>query len=182
MRELSIRGVDGPGLHILDVLPESYEGAGGGAGAVAVEQRRKRVEAMVSKPPKLFVSRPRKEIEDGESGVTWSIVKEGTKITWKRVRRACCCRCGERRRGVGADEGDDDDYGDLESVMTEDTIGWCDYCTLAPALQEMTRGGVQRSASDPHMVVVTTHGEGDEGMMGADEKMHVLHRAWSIGY
>jgi hypothetical protein len=32
MRELALRGIDGPGMHILDVLPNSFPKAEGVAG------------------------------------------------------------------------------------------------------------------------------------------------------
>ena len=33
LRELAVRGVDGPGMHILDVLPRAFPNAPGGSAA-----------------------------------------------------------------------------------------------------------------------------------------------------
>lgn len=49
MRELAIRGIDGPGMHVLDVLPESFIGA-----EEAVEERREMVIEYMKRPLTFF--------------------------------------------------------------------------------------------------------------------------------
>lgn len=58
LRELALRGVDGPGMHIFDVLPDSYKHLPGFADAIS--KRRKDVADMVANPPIMFMSRERK--------------------------------------------------------------------------------------------------------------------------
>ncbi|KAL4419980.1 hypothetical protein ABPG75_007078 [Micractinium tetrahymenae] len=60
-RELAVRGIDGPGMHILDVLPNSFPNAPGIEEAKA--HRRKLVEGMLAQPPKMFRARGVKRTE-----------------------------------------------------------------------------------------------------------------------
>ena len=55
LRELAVRGVDGPGLHVLDVCPDSYAGAPGIE--TALQQRKSAVDDMLAHPPRMFRSR-----------------------------------------------------------------------------------------------------------------------------
>ena len=59
LRELAIRGVDGPGLHVLDVAPEAYRHVPGIDDAV--KQRRLLVERMEALPPWFFRTKPGSE-------------------------------------------------------------------------------------------------------------------------
>jgi Cys-rich protein (TIGR01571 family) len=52
MRELAIRGIDGPGMHVLDLLPESFVGAAGAE--EAVEERRDMVIQYMKRPLTFF--------------------------------------------------------------------------------------------------------------------------------
>lgn len=55
LREMALRGVDGPGMHILDVVPESFQHVDGAE--KVFRKRKKRVDEMLAHPPKLFISR-----------------------------------------------------------------------------------------------------------------------------
>jgi Cys-rich protein (TIGR01571 family) len=63
LRELAIRGVDGPGMHVLDVVPETYQHVQGIE--EALEQRRRLVERMVSRRPVFFSTRDPAESNRG---------------------------------------------------------------------------------------------------------------------
>lgn len=52
LREIAVRGVDGPGMCILDVVPESFEGAKGGPAAIAA--RKELVATFYEHPPQFF--------------------------------------------------------------------------------------------------------------------------------
>ena len=59
LRELAIRGVDGPGMHVLDVAPEAFGHVPGIK--KAVNQRRLLVERMTALSPRFFRTRPANE-------------------------------------------------------------------------------------------------------------------------
>lgn len=70
LREIAARGVDGPGLHILDVLPDSFARAP--RGPEAAEARRTLRDHVLAHPPPVY--RPaelRKAIEAGDLGFDW---------------------------------------------------------------------------------------------------------------
>jgi hypothetical protein len=52
MRELVIRGVDGPGMHTMDVAPDSYHTAKGHEKVAA--ERKLLVEEMLNHPPRYY--------------------------------------------------------------------------------------------------------------------------------
>lgn len=59
LRELAIRGVDGPGMHVLDVAPEAFGHVPGIE--EAVKRRRLLVERMTALPPRFFRAKPADE-------------------------------------------------------------------------------------------------------------------------
>ena len=110
MRELAVRGVDGPGLHILDVLPDAYADAINGKAAAA--ERKKVVDRMLTHSPVMFKSRPK--------GDTNGVV-DGTAFALNRAANAL----------VGWE---------IDGTATSSAaFGWFNY-TDAPGLQEMSRG------------------------------------------
>jgi len=200
MRELTIRGVDGPGLNILDVLPGSYAAAPGGLEAIAI--RKAAVDKMLSKPPSMFISRPKNNnkttstqgktgriVDDnfGKSGVerfdqeeeseapnvTFEDLKQGTAITFHRMKGAL----------LGRKESDDVD---TESAASNDgSFGWTSYCTVIPCVQEMSRE-LPRTQSLPNLESIVLGVEGTEGggagQLNDWERRDTLERAWSVVY
>jgi hypothetical protein len=61
MRELAVRGVDGPGLHVLDVVPEAYAHLGDEGIATAVANRRRIVEVYAGRAPSFFQANEQRE-------------------------------------------------------------------------------------------------------------------------
>lgn len=61
MRELAIRGIDGPTLHVLDVVPDAYAHVPGIEGVLAARQAQ--LEVMMSQPPPMFRSRVAKQAQ-----------------------------------------------------------------------------------------------------------------------
>lgn len=131
LRELAVRGVDGPGMHILDVLPESFNGVEGIEEVKA--ERRKLLEGMLARPPKMFRARGRPHLQ----------------------------RCHARYELFAADQAanlattQDDDLPVFLTVDVDETeasfsptpsdtssaaLGWCRYCPPEP--QEMMRQAV----------------------------------------
>ena len=181
MRELSIRGVDGPGMHILDVLPDSYAAAPGGKEAIA--KRQAAVARMMGKPPAMFVSRPNRRFKEGEEtataavGVNFQDVKEGTAAALQRATGTLRkLRSDEKKGGKGDASGSDDD-GDGA------LFGWCSHCVTVPVVQEMSRGddhdGNVRSLRTQSLPDMSSSGcQLDDG----ERRVAVLGRSWSIVY
>ncbi|KAL4420128.1 hypothetical protein ABPG77_000299 [Micractinium sp. CCAP 211/92] len=128
LRELAVRGIDGPGMHILDVLPDSFPRAPGIEQAVA--ERRKVVEYMLQRPPKMFRSRG----HQGEPRLRGKVADAAVKLA---------------EAAKLPDEGEDLPLPEqaLEGSVTESTsegatdvegAGWLRYSP--PTQQEMRRG------------------------------------------
>ena len=128
LRELAIRGVDGPGLHILDVCPVSYGHAPGIE--AALQQRRLRVDDMLAHPPHMFKSR----------------------VQYESARSALMARLdqGFHSSAIHA-------YGTVKQTLFSlsshapdkslrccSDLGWCVPCHQAPSVMTM-----KRTMSDP---------------------------------
>jgi hypothetical protein len=59
LRDAGCRGIDGPGMHILDCAPEAYAKLPGGPEAIAARQAL--VAKMLERPPKIMSARMKKE-------------------------------------------------------------------------------------------------------------------------
>lgn len=80
LRELAVRGVDGPGMHMFDLVPDSYKHIEGAQ--AAIDARRVLVEHMVSKPPKILTAREKKVKEaKKEVDVTTIAPSEGSEAS-----------------------------------------------------------------------------------------------------
>jgi hypothetical protein len=204
MRELTIRGVDGPGLHILDVLPGSYAAAPGGLEAISI--RKAAVDKMLSKPPSMFVSRPQKmsvatgtqgkntgeimndnfgknedvdTFEKGEESevpnVTLEDLKQGTAITLQRMRGAF----------FGKEIIDEDDVDTGSEASNGGSFGWTSYCTVIPCVQEMSRE-LPRTQSLPNLQsifrVEDIESGSAAGQLNECERRSTLDRSWSVVY
>jgi len=66
MRELAVRGVDGPGLHVLDVVPEAYAHLGDEGIAAAVANRRRIVEVYAGRALPFFQANEQREKRLGD--------------------------------------------------------------------------------------------------------------------
>ena len=75
MRELVIRGVDGPGMHAMDVCPHSYDTAP--EHEEVYEKRKKWVEKMLSRPPKQYTREAGTKHPDVYAAVCANVVKVG---------------------------------------------------------------------------------------------------------
>lgn len=199
MRELTIRGVDGPGLHILDVLPGSYAAAPGGLEAISI--RKAAVDKMLSKPPLMFVSRPKNDTkttstqgktgkfvndktskvvverldqeEEGEvPNVTLEGLKQGTAITLQRMKGAL----------LGREASDDLDTGSIAS--DDGPFGWTSNCTVVPCVQEMSRE-LPRTQSLPTLQSIFGVEDiegGGAGQLNDVGRRNTLERSWSVVY
>jgi hypothetical protein len=183
MRELTIRGVDGPGLNILDVLPRSYEAAPGGLEAIAA--RKALVDKMLSKPPKMFVSRPENAEMDASGkvkveglgqeesevpNVTLQDLKSSTVITISRIKVSL----------LGRERSDELDTGSVAS--SNSALGWTSHCTVIPRVQEMSRE-MPRIQSLPLPVLQSIIGDETAGIeLNEDERRDTLERSWSVAY
>lgn len=126
LRELAVRGVDGPGLHILDVCPDSYANAPGIENAL--QQRKIKVHEMLDHPPQMFRSR----------------------VEYESARSALMARLdqGFHSSAVHA-------YGTVKNTLFSlphgsthltccGDLGWCVPCHQSPSTQVM-----KRTMSDP---------------------------------
>ena len=68
LRELVVRGIDGPGLHILDVLPNSFRQVEGYDSVVVVRQAT--LQEMAAQPPHIFQSRLRRQVDKTSQDAT----------------------------------------------------------------------------------------------------------------
>lgn len=146
-RELALRGIDGPGMHILDVLPNSFKTAPGIDEAKA--GRRKMLERMLKRPPKAFCARDCKatqaklrDEEQATHGITATLQQKAADAAAVYVE---------------GDESEDDLPVALDrtsvassSVVSEDSmgtgLGWARYSP--PSRQEMGREASGGAAAD----------------------------------
>jgi hypothetical protein len=153
MRELAVRGVDGPGLHVLDVSPGSFVGAPGAAVAVAARERA--VAAMLAHPPRYFAARPPPSNDVGAPKAALLGVQQG--VAASLAGAAAALLPGHHRRA--------------DSAASSAELGWCMHCLDAPEQAEMVRGGgggLERTRSLPSLELVA--------------HAPTLERAWSIGH
>jgi Cys-rich protein (TIGR01571 family) len=155
MRELAVRGVDGPGLHTMDLHPTSYAHLEGYE--EALEQRRRKVQLMWLNPPPEYKLNTEYErhYPDAMSAVGHSVVK-ACKLTGRACGQAVTGRTEESIRG------------ELKQQNTTQ-LGW-NVGMTAPVVQEMRRKGHERTNSDPTMVPVI------------QETDPYLSKAWSVAY
>ncbi|KDD75311.1 hypothetical protein H632_c751p0 [Helicosporidium sp. ATCC 50920] len=81
LRELAVRGVDGPGMHILDVLPESFPRARDAN--ERVKARQLLVTKMLANPPQMFKSRQLKKAV--EMGIIQDSVMDNAALATARL-------------------------------------------------------------------------------------------------
>lgn len=106
-----LRGVDGPGMHVLDVLPGSYKHIPGSTDAIA--KRHKAVADMVANPPVLFMSRGKKA---GTTDVQMPALGPVTLVASRLM-----------------EEPDEE----LIAKLDKAELGWCRHCCTAPGVQSM---------------------------------------------
>ena len=158
MRELAVRGVDGPGLSTMDLSPESYAHVEGHEEALA--QRRRKVQLMWLNPPpdyKLNTEYDQK-YPDAASAIGHSVVR-AIKSTGRTCAQAVT--------------------GKTQSEFRQErttALGW-NVGMNAPIVQEMRRKGHERTNSDPTgMVSVLT--EDSDGQVTDP----YLDKAWSVAH
>lgn len=120
MRELAVRGVDGPGAHVLDVCPESYRGAPGID--KALKDRATIRTAMIDRPPDIFKSR----------------------VPYDSTRKALMARLEQGFHSTAVNT-----YGTVKQTLflereSCNALGWSLACSKAPQIQTM-----KRTQSDP---------------------------------
>jgi hypothetical protein len=194
LRELAIRGIDGPGLHVLDFVPGSFEAAPGGR--EAIESRKAVRAAMLAKPPVPFCDREPPSPSQDKSDVTVMKaalygVPRGTRDALENAAAVFMELAGAIR---GTDDGGDHSLketspragrfdggdGDKEKELRE--LGWQRVCKKAPLQQFMQRDEVclTRSISLPEVLV---RGAGEEGTgEGSAGQTRTLEKAWSVAY
>lgn len=131
MRELIVRGVDGPGLHTMDVWPHSYSHLEGYD--EVLQQRRRKVELMWLNPPPQYKLNKEEKYPDMMSAVSHSILK-ALKESCKHGGRALVGRTGQALSG-----------------KTSKNLGWS-VGMAPPVVQEMKRE-FERTNSDPTLMV-----------------------------
>lgn len=172
LRELAVRGVDGPGLHILDVCPDSYAHAPGIE--TALKERREKVRDMIQHPPKMFRSR----------------------VEYESARSALMARLdqGFHSSAVSA-------YGTVKHTLFDlphawkgstcsDDLGWCVPCHRAPCVQTMKRtmsdpvtGASEWSRRELTRVFVHHQGPMVSNTVPQDiEDIELATKSWSIAF
>jgi Cys-rich protein (TIGR01571 family) len=181
LREMALRGVDGPGMHIFDVLPDSFRDVDGIEELVA--KRKKVVDEMMAHPPKLFVSR-KKNLPNAPIEVN--------------------ARPGENE--AASDDGGGGPVSRQSSLASEkSTFGWAraPLFTVPSECQTMNREERTSTTAGRHVEVVSVplrrvhsdelimdleYGEGgggggeDDGELDNDGRYRVSPRAWSVAY
>lgn len=155
MRELAVRGVDGPGLHTMDLAPESYAHLEGYEEALA--QRRRKVQLMWLNPPPNYKLNTEydEKYPDATSAIGHSVIK-ACKHTGKVCGQALTGQTGESLRR------------DFKQQKTTQ-LGW--NASMAPDEQVMRRPNeLRKTHSDPMMVPVI------------QEIDPYLEKAWSVAY
>lgn len=122
-RELAVRGVDGPGMHIFDVSPEAWAEVEGYDEALA--SRQKLVADMVANPPRLFKPRKKHPVEHGAAKEASKAVDADNKL-------------GSAEHGEAGAVDMEDDAMYAASEVSNDNLGWLSYCP--PCAQAMKRG------------------------------------------
>ena len=167
LRELAVRGIDGPGEHILDVCPDSYRNAPGIDAALL--RRKAKIREMTSQPPNMFRSR----------------------VQYESARQALMARLDQGFQSTAVNA-----YGTMKQTLFPhlsagqdknicEDLGWC--CQIAPKVQTMKRtqsdivsGASQRSKvelSEIYHISKDDLGIGDEM---AD--LQLPHKSWSVAY
>jgi hypothetical protein len=195
IRELAVRGIDGPGMHILDVSPESYPPESRAAAAA----RGAMVAFMLSHPPRLFKSRITKEQAAAEEA-EW----EARRIQ-RHSGKPIAYASEPTTEGVGegeaagtttptaAAEGHKrtSSMTSTESGMMGAAMGWpCPpglrAAMRAPEMQEM-HGRTSESARGELEMAPRSRSEEFVRMVGANDgdgnsDDEVSPRAWSVAY
>lgn len=127
MRELVIRGVDGPGLHTMDVQPEAYKHLPGYE--EALKKRRRKVQMMLMTPPAQYKINRQDKYPDVLSAVGRSVIM-ALKESCKHSGRAVTGRTIES----------------MKSRVSKN-LGWATE-SMPPLVQEMSRD-IHRTKSDP---------------------------------
>lgn len=170
MREMAVRGVDGPGLSTMDLHPESYAHLEGYEEALA--QRRRKVQLMWLNPPpdyKLNTEYDGK-YPDATSAIGHSVLR-ACKATGRTCAQAVTGRTEQAFRN------------EFKQERTT-KLGW-NVGMSAPAVQEMRRVGHERTHSDPTNMTSTVPvlQEMEDGTTaptsGGDP---YIGKAWSVAY
>lgn len=170
IREMALRGVDGPGMHILDVLPNSFQQAPGIEAVVS--KRKSEVDTMLAHPPKMFISRMKKVAPAPASAPT--TVEERPAATPPVPLAQPPAVVLPHAASI--------------SGSTEETseLGWVRHCCAdAPEQQMMQRDSergvamaLQRSYSEEKMPVRVSASDNQQG----NAELELAPRAWSVAY
>lgn len=160
LRELAVRGRDGPGMHILDVLPDAFNGVEGID--KVVETRRAQVASMLAKPPILFMTRDKKKKKVNPIEVEYPLTVGG----------------GEEIQQL-----------ETESTLPDaseysEQLGWTVRCCLAPEEQLMDRMASLRrihSAEEIRSGKVGFYVQRDVEE-SVEQQLGMAPRAWSVAY
>lgn len=176
IRELAVRGIDGPGLHIQDVLQDSFPSEADTSAAA----RAALVAEMLSHPPQLFKSRvpveDRTYAKPKEHGTTPSgrLASEPISVDEKAGRATGTKKLQLERKD--------------RSEMMGVALGWGRYidpsklpCNMAPEQQMMmqrSRSATASGAMPRSEIEVRERGE----TSSTDESSRSPRKAWSIAY
>jgi len=168
LREMAVRGIDGPGHHILDLCPDSYEHVSGAKEAIT--NRKLEVDRMMSRPPKIFESR---RPYDKSRDLLMARLYQGFKYTALNTMETVKDTATMHKRSCSE-------------------LGWClSRCDQVPQAQVM-----ERTQSDP-CIGATELARRDLAMLysvyaspGVVEEQDALmydedslpHKAWSVSF
>ena len=161
MRELVARGVDGPGLHTMDVHPQSY--AHNPGYEEALKKRRRKVQLMWLSPPPQYDLNREEKYPDIMSAVIHSMMM---------AMREACKHGGRAMVGRA--------HRPMVHEKSSKNLGWF-VGMEAPVVQEMNRE-IVRTYSDPTMGEFKVGGEVDMVPV-IEEKIDAYDgKAWSVAY
>lgn len=171
LRELAIRGVDGPGMHVLDVAPEAYAHVEGIE--KAVEQRRRICERMAARPPRFLQPSTKSGSKRGAilSKLDEAFLASAVNVT-ETVKGAVLLQSDTRRD-------------------TCDEFGWnCGLVNVAPTQIRMQRttsdivsGASALSKQEVGELFGIVDADSDARMARNDEtSTPLLERSWSVAY
>ncbi|GAB4814581.1 hypothetical protein N2152v2_001627 [Parachlorella kessleri] len=187
IRELAVRGVDGPGMHIMDVLPHSWDHI---PGHEKVRENRQAIVAqMLAHPPRLFKPRIKTAVEAGPAAQALLIAKAAGMPLTPLAAGVHAVPAGGAGGGAGAALASRT----ASSAASEGDMnfGWMRY--KAPAQQEMGRGAPDVGRGVPDLrsqLGVGTHSVSVARLdqpppahsADAGAAPPPLQRAWSLAY
>lgn len=136
LRELAVRGVDGPGMHIMDVLPHAYDHLPGHE--EVVKARQEVVAAMLANPPKLFKPRVKAAVEYGSASDAAKAKAAAEKLAAVGAAPVAGLEVNNEKDDATLAAAEVvEASGASEAISEAEPLGWAQY--IPPPSQEMGR-------------------------------------------